>query len=76
MTNIEDSRNYAQDSHLLWLGSPIDTISNHMRSKVWDEIIYPFSNFNGATVEVWEWITNFIGHFIMDVITYAISDWS
>ena len=26
----------------------------------WDEITYPFSNFNGATVEVWEWINNFI----------------
>ena len=23
--------------------------------EVWDEIIYPFPNFNGATVEVWEW---------------------
>ena len=21
---------------------------------------YPFSNFNGYTVEIWEWITNFI----------------
>ena len=27
-------------------------LSNHMPSKVWDEIIYPFQNFNGATVEV------------------------
>ena len=25
-----------------------------------DEIIYPFPNFNGATVEVWERISNFI----------------
>ena len=31
-------------------------ISNHMPSEVWDEITYPFPNFNGATVEVWEWI--------------------
>ena len=28
-----------------------------MPSKVWDEITYPFPNFNGATVEVWEWIS-------------------
>ena len=28
-----------------------------------DEITYPFPNFNGATVEVWEWISNFISHF-------------
>ena len=27
-------------------------ISNHMLSKVWDEITYPFLNFNGCTVEV------------------------
>ena len=27
-------------------------ISNHMPSKVWDEITYPFLNFNGCTVEV------------------------
>ena len=32
-------------------------------SKRWDEITYPFLNFNGATVEVKEWISNFILHF-------------
>ena len=26
-----------------------------MPSKVWDEIIYPFSNFNDVAVEVLEW---------------------
>ena len=31
-------------------------------SKVWDEITYPFPNFNGAMVEVWECISNFIAH--------------
>ena len=30
---------------------------------------YPFPNFNGYTVAVWEWINNFIPHFIMAVIT-------
>ena len=35
-------------------------ISNHMTNKVWDEITYPFPNFNGAAVEVWEWMSNFI----------------
>ena len=29
-----------------------------MHHKVWDEITYPFPNFNGA--EVWEWIRNFM----------------
>ena len=26
------------------------------------EITYLFSNFNGAAVEVWEWVTNLIPH--------------
>ena len=29
-------------------------ISNHTDYKVWDETTYPFQNFNGANVEVWE----------------------
>ena len=37
---------------------------------MWYEITYPFPNFKGEAVEVWEWISNFIPHFIMDVITY------
>ena len=41
-----------------------------MLGKVWDDITYPFLNFNSATVEVWELITHFIPNFIMDVITY------
>ena len=43
-----------------------------MASKIWDEITYPFLNFNGAIIEVWEWVGNFIPHFIMDVIVYPI----
>ena len=57
-------------------------ISNHTYHWMWDEITYPFPNFNGATVEVWEWVSNFcivevwewvsnfIPHLIMGVITY------
>ena len=45
-------------------------LSNHMPRNVWDEITYQFPNFNGATIDVWEWISNFIPHFIMNVITY------
>ena len=44
-------------------------IGNHILSNVYDEITYPFSNFNGETVEVWERISNFIIHIITDVIT-------
>ena len=48
--------------------------SNHMPSKMWDEIIYPFPNFNGCTVEVWGWMSNLVPHFTMDVITYPCWD--
>ena len=47
-----------------------------MPNKVRDEITYPFINFNGGTAEVWEWIGNFIQHFVMDVITYPLWDLS
>ena len=30
--------------------------SSYINYKVWDEITYPFPNFNGTTVEVWEWL--------------------
>ena len=35
-----------------------------------DEIIYPLQNFNGATVEYWEWLYKLISYFIGHVITY------
>ena len=40
-------------------------ISNHMPRKVWNEMTYPLSNFNGWNVEVWEWISNFSAHLTM-----------
>ena len=38
-------------------------------------MIYPFPNFNGATVDVWEWISYFIPHFTGHVITYPCWDY-
>ena len=61
---------------LTWINLNPAGISNHTPSKLWDEIIYPLPNFNGCTVEVWKWISNFISHFIIDVITYPCWDWS
>ena len=49
-------------------------ISNYIHYKVWNETTYPFPNLNGASVEVWECISNFIQHFIMDVIIYPCWD--
>ena len=51
-------------------------IRNHMPSKVYDEIVFPSPNFNGCTVEVWEWISIFISHVIIGVITYPWWDLS
>ena len=46
-----------------------------MANKIWDEITYdPFPNFSGAAVEVWDWVSNFITHFVMEVITYPFCD--
>ena len=45
-----------------------------MPRNVWDEITYPFPNFNSCTVEVREWTSNLILHLIMDVTTYPCSD--
>ena len=46
-------------------------IDNHIPSKVWDEITDPFQNFSGATVELWEWINNFIPPFIIIGCNYS-----
>ena len=48
-----------------------DRISNYIRYKIRGEIIYPFLNFYGATVEVKEWISNFIPDSSGHIITYA-----
>ena len=49
-------KNYAHSQQPLLL-------TRKLHYKVWDEIIYPFLNFNGATDEVWEWISYFITPF-------------
>ena len=41
-----------------------------MPREVWDEVTYLFPNFKVCRFEVWERISNFFAHFIMDVITY------
>ena len=49
-------------------------INNYIHYNVRNEINNPIPNFNGCTVEVWEWISNFIPHFT--VITYPCWDYS
>ena len=45
-------------------------MSSHLPSEVCGEIIYPFPNFNGCTVEIWKWINILI----MGVIMYPGRD--
>ena len=60
---------------LTWINlNPTMDKWSHAHYKVYDEIIYYFANFNGATVEVWEWISNSTLHLIMDVITFQCGD--
>ena len=49
-------------------------ISNYIPSKLWVEIIHPFPNVNVCTVDVWEWISKFTPHLMIDVITYPCGD--
>ena len=41
---------------------------------MWNEIIDLFPNFNGVTVEIWEWISNLIPHITKHVIIYPCWD--
>ena len=70
--------NRLQGPLLHWYGLTLipALISNHMDSKGWDEITYPFLNINGCTVEVWELISYFIPHFVMDAVIYPCWDQS
>ena len=43
-------------------------------NKMADILQMTLETFNGCTTEVWEWISYFIPHFIMDVITYPCWD--
>ena len=46
-----------------------------MHYEVWGEITYAFANFNGETVEVWEWLlSDFIPHFTEHMNTYSCWD--
>ena len=51
-------------------------ISNYIHYRVWDEITYPFLTFTNCTIEVWEWISNFIPQFPGHVISYPCRDLS
>ena len=49
-------------------------ISKYIHCKVWDDNPLSFPKLNICTVEIREWISNFISHFTVDVITYPCWD--
>ena len=54
---------------LIWFNfNPSMDIYTHTPNKVWYEITYSFPNFKGCPIEVCEWKSYFITHFIVDVI--------
>ena len=70
---------YLLSSKLCFFGilyKPEPLISNYTQLRIWDEITYTFSNFNRTTIEVLEWMSNFIPHFTGHMITYPCWDLS
>ena len=53
-----------------WFNLNLAWTNNHILCKMWEEITYLYPNFNS----VWEWISNFIQHFIGHGITYPCWD--
>ena len=51
-------------------------ISNYVHDNVCDVITDPFPDYIGASVEVWEWMNNFIPHLTPHMITYPCWDQS
>ena len=45
-------------------------MDKYIHYKVWDEITYLFLNFNGETVEDYEWISDLIPYFTRQVNIY------
>ena len=43
-----------------------------MHNKLWGEFTDLFPNFNVATVDILEWISDYIPHFIMNVFSYPL----
>ena len=46
-------------------------MSNNIDYKMWNEITYPYQSFDGGAIEVRGWISNYIPHFVMDMITHS-----
>ena len=50
-------------------------ICNRVNFGVWDGVACPFPDFGGATVEVWEWMSDFVAHITGHAIACPCWDW-
>ena len=71
---VDTLQSYLGPLLVTWFNFNPACIRNYIHYKVWDEIAYSFINFNGYTVEVYEWISNFIWHYAKHVIIYPCWD--
>ena len=61
---------------LTWFNLNTSMNKYHIPSNVSYEIMYPFPNFNGCAVVVWEWISHFNPLIMIVVIPYLRRGWS
>ena len=63
------------DFRLTWINwNCMDKWLHPLWNVGWNYLSIPKLQRNGSTVEVWEWLSNFIPHFIMNIITYPCRD--
>ena len=72
--NTENATVYLVCASALWFITIKTANGSIRRNALAKDVMYFSSIF--STVEVWEWITNFIPHFLMDLITYPCWDQS
>ena len=77
-TTWDHTNRDAAITHKVWGFSEEPTGSCHQCSWIVGRnyLSIQSQNFNGATADVYEWVTNFSPHFTMAIVTYLRDDWS
>ena len=69
--NISSYNYYVLQLQKMFLTLILAWISNYIHYNMWNEITFAF---NGGTIEIWEWISDYIPHFYKYVVTYPCLD--
>ena len=64
---VQNGHIQQQDWHGLTL--ILAWINNYIHYNVWDKITYPFPNLDCVTIDIWEWISNFVPDLTCHVTT-------